>query len=211
MGRQSTRDFCRFSRRHLLHSLNRRLDIRLFEKALNLYLYLPPNSAHPPGVVKGLIIGLLLRIVRLTTDSTLHSRLCSQVFHRLVARGYTSTFLKPLFDRALASIAQTSSLPVPALAGSLKKPLPIFLHLPFHPRDIQSSDIQSLFRRIFDSNTLQQTAPNILPSLRRLIIAYHRPPNLGNLLCPRRIEKTPGPNVSMILSEYDLEVNQVDE
>ena len=26
---------------------------------MNFYLYLPPNSAHPPGVIKGLLLGLI--------------------------------------------------------------------------------------------------------------------------------------------------------
>jgi len=35
----------------------------LFKKALNLHLYLPPRSAHPPGVLKGLIARSLLQII----------------------------------------------------------------------------------------------------------------------------------------------------
>jgi hypothetical protein len=40
----------------------------LFEKGMNIYLYIPPHSAHPPGVLKGLISGMILRILRLTSD-----------------------------------------------------------------------------------------------------------------------------------------------
>eukprot|EP00956_Cyclotella_meneghiniana_P025051 scaffold51445_cov38-Cyclotella_meneghiniana.AAC.5 len=32
-----------------------KIDFTFFEKALNLYLYIPPKSAHPPGVLTGLI------------------------------------------------------------------------------------------------------------------------------------------------------------
>ena len=40
----------------------------LFEKSLNLYLYIPPHSAHPPGVLAGLVIGNCHRIFTLCSD-----------------------------------------------------------------------------------------------------------------------------------------------
>ena len=34
----------------------------LYEKEMNLYLYIPPHSAHPPGVLTRLVSGNILRI-----------------------------------------------------------------------------------------------------------------------------------------------------
>ena len=39
-----------------------RIVTSLYEKAMNLYLYIPPHSAHPPGVLTGLVSGNILRI-----------------------------------------------------------------------------------------------------------------------------------------------------
>jgi hypothetical protein len=41
---------------------------RLYKKPMNFYLYLPPHSAHPPGVLPGLIISMTKQIYALTTE-----------------------------------------------------------------------------------------------------------------------------------------------
>jgi len=41
--------------------IDSKIDSTTFQKPLNLYLYLPPNSAHPPSCFKGLITGELKR------------------------------------------------------------------------------------------------------------------------------------------------------
>ena len=40
----------------------------LHEKPMALYLFIPPHSAHPPGVLTGHIFGNILRVFRLNSD-----------------------------------------------------------------------------------------------------------------------------------------------
>jgi hypothetical protein len=47
-----------------------KLHSTIFEKEQNLYLYIPPHSSHPKGVLTGLIFGQVLRIRRLCSTST---------------------------------------------------------------------------------------------------------------------------------------------
>jgi len=52
----------------------------LFEKSLSLYLYLPPGSAHLPGILRGLIAGALLQIIKLTSNPVTWKKHISQLF-----------------------------------------------------------------------------------------------------------------------------------
>jgi hypothetical protein len=40
---------------------NSRITIETYQKPMNLYLYIPPLSAHPPSCFKGLIFGEIRR------------------------------------------------------------------------------------------------------------------------------------------------------
>jgi len=73
------------------------IESTLYEKLLSLYLYLPPGSAHPPSVLKGLIAGSLLCIIQLTSNPVTCKQHISQLFTCLIARGYTASHLQLIF------------------------------------------------------------------------------------------------------------------
>jgi hypothetical protein len=171
---------------------------RLFEKALNLYLYVPPHSAHPPGCLKGLIAGTFHRIQLLTSDPADRLSQFRRLYDRLRARGYSPSTLKPLFTAAVSPKGRRKRL---ALDDA-----PLFLHLQFHPGDPPSQAVQTVFKNTV-SNPIGEPR---LEQLRnhegarfpgnRLIIAFHRPRNLGNMLNPRRFDKH-GVSVQQIYSK----------
>ena len=45
-----------------------RIVTSLYEKSMNLYLYIPPYSAHPLGVLTGLVSGNILQIHSLCSE-----------------------------------------------------------------------------------------------------------------------------------------------
>ena len=75
------------------------LHTTLFEKLLNLYLYIPPHSAHPPGVLSGLVLGNCYRIYSICSDSRDIIHHLRRFYLRLKRRGYKQDKLLPLFYR----------------------------------------------------------------------------------------------------------------
>ena len=192
--------------------VNGRLETTLFEKAMNLYLYLPPHSSHPRGVFTGLIFGQVLRIRRLCTHKRDADMKILEFFNRLLARGHKQENIGPLFDKAEANARAYMRL-----SNEEKKQLhmqkqadahnQIFLHLQFHPDDPQSRDIQ----RIWREQILQPEGELPLPEmentdgvrvgLNKLVVAYSRPLNLKNRFSVRDIDGR-GISVSEHLAQW---------
>ena len=84
---------CNFMDLALTISPTGNIETNLFEKSQNLYLYIPPGSAHPKAMIKGLVFGNTLRIMRLCSHEDDTSAHLSNFRTRLLARGYPLSLL----------------------------------------------------------------------------------------------------------------------
>ena len=122
-----------------------RIHTTLYEKDLNLHLYLPPHSAHPPGVLLGLIHGNVRRIYKLCSDPTDRETRTKEMFQHLLARGYKAPHIRPIFNKAIQKSQELDAPPAPVLDDDQPKNL-VFFHLRYHPDGPKSSDIQQIWR-----------------------------------------------------------------
>jgi hypothetical protein len=139
------------------------LETTLFEKAMNLYLYIPPHSAHPRGVFTGLIFGQILRICRLCSKKRDADNKIMEFFHRLLARGHTRENLGPLFSKAEKNAAAFLARSEEEHAALRKQKWSdshnqVFFHLQYHPEDPPSKEIQKLWQELV-SNPAGETRP----------------------------------------------------
>jgi hypothetical protein len=177
----------------------------LYSKPLNLYLYLPPQSSHPPGVLSGLISGMIFRIYTLCSDLTDVRVRLQDFWNRLLARGYTAITITTLFSKGIDNARRYID---PAIPATMTEHVPnLFLHLRYHPQDPAPEVLQRAWKDTMalphNSCSLatipvrsQDTTGTVPFGIDRLIISYHRPPNLGNMLSYRKLATTTGPPVS---------------
>ena len=176
----------------------------LFEKALNLYLYIPPLSAHPPGVLTGMVMGNCHRIYSLVSNTDDQRRHLTNFFNRLIRRGYNRGTLLPLFQRAAlrarTGISQTK-------VHRHKEAGPTFYHLQYHPNDPTSSTLQHHWKNEFSEPIYEKPFADIRnrkgvkTGITRMIVAYSRPPNLGNILSRKNLSKAPPEHLAVSLHQ----------
>ena len=174
----------------------------LYEKPLNLHLYIPPTSAHPPGLLPGIVFGTLFRIQTLCTDESDRYYRTKQFYQRLIVRGYQQDQLLPLFQKAITR-AQNYTGPTARTHQLAADPFVIF-HVRYHPQDPPSGQLQQAWRNLVASppykmplSRIRNPSTRVAPNLDRMIIAYSRPLNLGNLLSHRDLNRQQtGPQVS---------------
>ena len=174
----------------------------MHEKDLNLHLYLPPHSCHPPGMLGGLIRGQIDRINALTTHSHDRIRLLNEFTAYLLARGHSVQSIRkgvilslkchPGFRDPKATSAHAAlQLAQPTL--SLPTCSKIFAHLKYHPSLVSASKFHRLFDQCVGNPPHKTPLKNLLNHKRvpfgefRLIVAFHKPLSLSNLLAPRKL------------------------
>ena len=187
-----------------------KFEITLFEKPLNLYLYISPSSAHPPGMAVGLVHGMILRIYKLCSKPSDIRRRIKVFFRRLLRRGYSKDYLIPLFTKATENAKKhlrrtAAHLKAMEDAKLLKGYRRVFFHLQYHPNDPDSRIIQQTWKETIlqpagkdHINQVKNLEDQRIP-IDQLTIAYSRPPNFGNMFSVRKFNKKRGPNVSSFI------------
>ena len=170
----------------------------LYEKPMNLHLYLPARSAHPPGVLYGLIAGAIYRASSLCTDPSDATSFVQKMWRYLRSRGYPTSTLRPLFLKSLTN--RKVYIPPPPDSETLP-PEHWFFKVHYHPQDPPSSAIQRAWNETVDTPRFSKPLKDVdlmytKVGQRRFIVCYKRHPNLGNLLSYRKLKPDSGPPVS---------------
>jgi hypothetical protein len=87
-----------------------KLATRSYSKPLHLYLYLPPFSAHPPGMLNSVVSGFIKKFKHQNTLFSDFKTATINLFNRLLQRGYSRHDLLKAFSVALHKYAPTVSL-----------------------------------------------------------------------------------------------------
>jgi len=149
-----------------------------FQKPMNLYLYIPPLSAHPKSCFKGFITGEILRYWNQNSNEEDFISLTSQFIQRLLQRGHLLSNIVPIIRTAASSIDNryvngryNNNSKIQNADDTL------FISWEYHPNNIDKSTIHRIYQ-----NTLQDHV-----EFTDMKIAVSRPKNLRDLLCRTRL------------------------
>ncbi|KAL7523890.1 hypothetical protein ACHAWF_002629, partial [Thalassiosira exigua] len=179
---------------------NNRIITSTYQKPINLYQYLPPTSAHPPGMMKGIIFSLMKNYKRQNSKGIIFSlmknykrqntrqhdyeKMALKLFRRHVARGWDPSTMKRFILEANRKL--DAAKPRPTLQpqpDSLSNKERLFLHFEFHPRDIP----RKVIRAIYD-DTCHETFFWLL-GIKQATVAYSRPKNIRERATTKTAER----------------------
>jgi hypothetical protein len=184
---------------HISITSDRQIHFRSYQKPMNLYLYLPPGSAHPKNMLYSLVYGRLRAYRLRNTDTEDFVEMAKLLARRLIARGFSLETLKPVFQRANARLLESDprkpkiNATMAPDAGTDTSQKAIIFHLQHHPRGITRQQIREAYKETLEP----------LLKERRLLVAVSRPPNLKDRICRTMLPHNEGDNPSDYLTDGD--------
>eukprot|EP00957_Ditylum_brightwellii_P210527 15365070-Ditylum_brightwellii.AAC.2 len=163
----------------------------LFKKHLNMYLYIPSHSAHPPRIFTGMVHGQFCCMISLCSDPTDRKLKVNLFFHCLLHCGYKCNKLLPIFEKAIFYYQNSPFPNIPTLAPHYINDLLIpwkqmYLHMQFHPQNNPSYMFQQVWRKIMGCPphgrrlSSYRNKQEVRVNIDRMVVAYSCLHNLGN-------------------------------
>ena len=201
------------------HTTNHPISFSTYQKEHNLYLYLPPHSAHPPGITRSLVHGLLRKYWIQNTKTEDFQKMAKLLFKRLAARGHPSSTLLSLFLQAATSIdksnrQQLENTKNEQTNNTNTKTNEIFLKWKFHPKDITRKQLQHSYHHTCELHSFSapqgfkclHTDHGSIMKIDKLTVAYTRDRNLRDILIPSRLKNIPEYTASKLLDQLTQDI-----
>jgi hypothetical protein len=122
-----------------------RITTTLYEKPSNYHLYITPHSCHPPGLLRGMLYGMVNRLHTLVSDKPDRDARTISALRHLQRRVYQPQDIHPLLSSAIA-IAKAedriSHPPPPTIVDPEELRKIQFFHIEYHPMNIPARTIQ---------------------------------------------------------------------
>jgi hypothetical protein len=158
---------------------------------MNLYLYIPPLSAHPPSCLKGLIAGEMRRYWLQNSPKGYESILL-EFIKRLLNRGHTLASLTPILTQA-AQILDKNHNQISKYKDVDSSTL--YIHRTYHPYGLKRHDIRQIYDKILHEH---------LP-FKQMTVAISRPLNLKDILTKTKLQLPPSINIEEIIEDINTQ------
>ena len=179
---------------------NGKVSTRTFRKERNLYQYLSPLSNHPRGIIKSMIHGMLKQYFRQNSNREDYWKNAMLLHRYLRKRGWQRDTIDPIFIKAHNKITQQSKTKKkPAQVQTTQEDTNlskmVILHQEYHSHGITRNEIRNAYDKHLGELLSQDVQDGGL-GIDRTIVAFHRPPNLRDLLQSSRLRQVQGSEVS---------------
>ncbi len=171
-----------------IQKVDQKIQTSTFQKELNLYLYIPPISAHPTSCFKGLIVREFLHYWNQNSSEQDFINITSNFISRLLQRGHLLEELILMLKSAAATI-DNANINLQEWSTDKEADETLYIHWQFHPKDINKSKICQTY------NTTLKNYDNF----QHMRVTMARPKNLRDVLCHTNIPMVLNNNISDIL------------
>jgi hypothetical protein len=166
---------------------DKKLVTTTYQKALNLYLYIPPLSAHPSSCIKGLITGEIYRYWLQNTELDDFTNITANFIIRLTQRGHQLHQIIPMLQTAAANIDNINTR---STNRKINDENTLYIPWRHHPSNIKNQIIRQIYN---------QTLKGV-DGFDDMRLAISRPKNLRDVLCKSDLPLIQNNNVSDILA-----------